>query len=289
MRWNPLPHPALRAGGAWIRCPGGRPAWGNGLVGNCVPVEEGAKIISPARNLPRSGRGDEGPASFRPEPQGEDPLQALVRPTAGSQNAVASSACSHENKFRKSELAYRTQPFFMDQGEIAFMCDFVANRERGRGVVRSSRLNPRPQREFLGLPSKPRRCRLRAAAGWSSKAGVAWQRAASRPTHPSRLLAANGSPGNLLSQSWGPIVSPGCGSSCGITCVSLTNPAEDADSSSAPSGDSGRAPPETTRHLTNLLLNRRVAPTLVFDTTSACAAHPPSGLAAIRSQKFGRR
>src|SRR5262245_14365058 len=66
----------------------------------------------------------------------------------------------------------------------------------------------------------------------SSKAGSARQRAASRPTHPSRSLAAAASNGRIWRQSRGLIGSPRLSSSSRITCVSLASLVDGTDSSS---------------------------------------------------------
>src|SRR5262245_8511933 len=78
----------------------------------------------------------------------------------------------------------------------------------------------------------------------SSKAGSARQRAASRPTHPSRSLAAAASNGRIWRQSRGLIGSPRLSSSSRITCVSLASLVDDTDSSSlVPLGPSPAAEP----------------------------------------------
>src|SRR5262249_27195248 len=64
-----------------------------------------------------------------------------------------------------------------------------------------------------------------------SKAGSARQRAASRPTHPSRSLAAAASNGRIWCQSRGLIGSPRLSSSSRITCVSLASRVDGTDSS----------------------------------------------------------
>ena len=42
---------ARRAGGAWLRCSDGMPAWGNGPIGNRGPAEGGRKVYPAGINL----------------------------------------------------------------------------------------------------------------------------------------------------------------------------------------------------------------------------------------------
>src|SRR6516162_200 len=77
-----------------------------------------------------------------------------------------------------------------------------------------------------------------------SKAGSARQRAASRPTHPSRSLAAAASNGRIWRQSRGLIGSPRLSSSSRITFVSLASLVDGTDSPSlVPLGPSSAAEP----------------------------------------------
>src|SRR5882724_8385628 len=64
------------------------------------------------------------------------------------------------------------------------------------------------------------------AGAWSSEAGTAQLRAASRPTHPSRSLEAAGGDGRSLNQSRGLIGAPGCGFCCRIVCLPLRSLAD---------------------------------------------------------------
>ena len=70
------------------------------------------------------------------------------------------------------------------------------------------------------------------AGWWNSAAGNARKRAASRPTHPSRSLAAAGWNGRIRRQSKSPIGSPRSDSSARLIYVSLTRPVEGPDASS---------------------------------------------------------
>jgi hypothetical protein len=65
----------------------------------------------------------------------------------------------------------------------------------------------------------------------SSESGAATKRAASRPSHPSRSLAAAGANGTILHQSRGPIGSQRPNASSRLIGVSLTRPAEGPDAS----------------------------------------------------------